>query len=469
MFISHEIFNGSIPNVCMQQILRATDCTGWNDVYVGCSGLFSFERAFKQINPNAKFYGNDVSLMSAAIAAYSRGESVPFKFKGRVAHWEKWLEGAGYRDRISAMLLCLYLGRVYRSDNDYNNRHWRYYEARFDQYIQKLGLQVDDLAAQMDLTGYFSGDFIDHLERGIEKDAALIISAPFIQGWYEKWFRFIEENIEWEQPTYNMWSPENFPALIDRMDESGCNYVAVYKDELPDRNMIAYHRLGMKPPFYVYANRKRVSSVVNRSLSGAGTAFNFTAIDIDKLNKDSKVEIFACKAGSADYIKSLYLQENIPWTSGPVNFLIYVDKMLAGILTFSASKVGMGDISRTESLYLLSDTSTTRYGRVSKLIAMIAKSEDVLHYAENRLLKHAECKAVLTTVRSNHPVSMKYRGIFKKISTKEPAPGERSGAKFIVNYAGLRDERGPQQIYAEWFAKSFKDDRNRNVKTSYSK
>jgi hypothetical protein len=453
----------------MQQILRATDSESWDKVYVGCSGLFSFERAFKLINPTARFYGNDVSLMSAAIAGYQMDEPVPFTFKGRVAHWEGWLVGASYRDRIAAMLLCLYLGRVYRTENDYNLRHWRYYEARFDQYVQKLGLQVDHLAAQMDLSGYYSGDFIDHLDKGIEEGAALIISAPFIQGWYERWFKFIEENIEWEDPSYKLWSPDQFPELIDKMDASGCNYVAVYKDELPDRNMIAYHRLGMKPPFYVYANRKKVSSVVNRSLSGSGTPFEFKGVDIDNLSKDTKIEVFSCKAGYADYIKTLYLQENIPWTSGPVNFLIYADDMLAGILTYSASKAKVGDIDRLESLYLLSDTATTRFGRVSKLIAMLAKSGDVLHYAENRLLKHAECKAVLTTVRSNHPVSMKYRGIYKIITRKEAAAGERSGAKFIINYAGMRDDRSPQAIYDEWFSKSFKDDRNRTVKTSYAK
>ena len=469
MFVSHEIFNGSIPNVCMQQILRSVDHQRWTDVYVACSGLFSFERAFHKVNPNARYHGNDVSLMSAAIAGYAMGQPVAFTFKGRVAHWEARLHGASYRDRIAAMLLVLYLGRVYRTENDYNLRHWAYYEANFDAMISKLGGQVDDLASQMNLTSYYSGDFVDHLKAGMEKGAALVVSAPFIQGWYEKWFRFIAENIEWAEPKYNLWNPDSFPELLTTLEGGGSDYVAVYKQDLPDRQLVAYHRMGMKPPFFVYANCKRVSSVVDHSLSGVGTPFAFKAVEIAKLKADSKIEVFVSKAGQADYIKSLYLQENIAFTSGPVNFLIYVDDALAGILTFTASKVKVGEYKQAETLYLLSDTATTRFGRVSKLIAMIAKSAAVLHHAEGRLLKHRECRAIVTTVRSNNPISMKYRGIYELLARKEPAEGERSGAKYVINYAGLRDERTPQEIYAEWFKKHFRDDSARKITTSYAK
>lgn len=452
----------------MQQILRATDYTNWKDVYVACSGLFSFERAFAKVHPGARYHGNDVSLMSRAIAAYAMDEEVDFTFKGRVAHFEERLNGASYRDRVAAMLLVLYLGRVFRTENKYNEAHWRYYEENFDHYVAKLGQQADHLAAELSLTSYHNGDFREHLAEGMEKGAALIISAPFIQGWYERWFRFINENLEWDEPSYDMWNPEKFPDLISELDASGCDYVAVYKDELPDQNLIAYHRMGMKPPFFVYANKKRVGSVVDESLSGSGMPFRFNPTDIGKITKDSKVEVFVCKAGHADYIKSLYLQENIPWTSGPVNFLVYIDDMLAGILTFSPSKFAVGDFAKSEILYLLSDTATTRFGRVSKLLAMLAKSKHILRHAEARLLKHNECKSVLTTVRSMNPVSMKYRGIFKLAARKEAGNEERSGAKYIINYAGVPVDLAPQEIFDIWFKKHFRDDRSRTVKTSYS-
>ena len=130
MFISHEIFNGSIPKICMQQILRSVDASEWSSVYVGCSGLFSFERALRKVAPAAQFHGNDVSLMSQVFADYALGKPLSFRFSGRVAEWEKWLAGKDDRTRIGALLLALYLGRVFRTENEYNRRHWRYYECQ---------------------------------------------------------------------------------------------------------------------------------------------------------------------------------------------------------------------------------------------------------------------------------------------------------------------------------------------------
>jgi hypothetical protein len=120
------------------------------------------------------------------------------------------------------------------------------------------------------------------------------------------------------------------------------------------------------------------------------------------------------------------------------------------------------------SVYLLSDTSTTRFGRVSKLIAMVATSQAVLQAVAPKTT-HRPIEWVATTVRSMNPVSMKYRSIYQKVAVKEAGPGERSGAKYIVNYAsGVRPET-PQEIYRTWRRKYFKDDRKRRVTTSYAK
>lgn len=453
MFQSNEIFNGSIPPVCMMQILRAVDFSSWKACYVGCSGTFTFERAIGSRHPSLPMHGNDVSLMSAVIAGTAMGKPEPFTFKGRIAHWEDMLQGATELERAGALILALYLGRVYNGKSEHARRHWLYYENRFPDMVEKCAAQVLQLASGLKLQSYYAGDFRAHLRRGIEEGAGVIVSAPFISGWYEKWFKFINENIDWSPPAYEMWNPDHFPALMDEIDASGAPYVMVYKDRINEDRLACYHRIGMKPKFFVYTNTRATGSVVDHSSTDRGTPFKFEACDISRLTDKTKVEIVRCKAGYADYIKSLYLQENIAWTSTPLNFLIYLDDMLAGILSFAMPKHNIGEFKTTEYVYLMSDTATTRFGRVSKLIAMLASQVDVLRVASSKLMHRRPVKAVVTTVRSNNPVSMKYRGIYEVLARKEPPAGERSGAKYIINYVTAPRDQTPDQIYAEWFSR----------------
>lgn len=469
MFQSNEIFNGSIPPVCMMQILRAVDFSTWKECYVGCSGTFTFERAITSRWPKLPMHGNDVSLMSAVIAGFATGKHEQFTFKGRVAHWEELLGEANEIQRAGALILALYLGRVYGGKSEHHKRHWAYYENRFHEMVEKCGAQVLQLASGLKLQSYYAGDFRHHLRKGIDEGAGVIVSAPFISGWYEKWFRFINENLDWSPPGYDVWNPDHFPTLMDEIDASGAPYVMVYKDRVNEERLVCYHRIGMKPKFFVYSNTKRTGSVVDHSSSERGTPFKFEPVDITRLNENTRVEIVQCKAGYADYVKSLYLQENIAWTSTPLNFLIYLDGMVAGILSFAMPKHNIGDFKTTEYVYLMSDTATTRFGRVSKLIAMLASQIDVLRVASRKLLHRRPVNAVVTTVRSNNPVSMKYRGIYDVLARKEPPAGERSGAKFIINYVTAPRDQTPDDIYAEWFRKHFKDDRQRKVTTSYAK
>ncbi|XWN29729.1 MAG: hypothetical protein ROR55_19825 [Devosia sp.] len=467
MFQSREVFLGALPPVAMMQILRVIDFSTWKKAYVACSGTFTFERAIGQVYPGLEFHGNDVSLLSGALAGLALGEAVPFHFKGRLAHWEEWLEGRPYIDRVGAMILGLYLGRQYGGQSEYAQRHFRHYEADWDTRVQAAAESAATLARDIPIKSYFAGDLREHLRKGIEADAGVIISAPFNEGWFEKWFRFITENIEWDPPSYDMWSPDMFPALLEEIDASGAPYVAVYRDLIDGRTPTCICKIGMKPTYFVYAREER-GSLVNKASNTGGKPFRFTPVDIDKIHAGSQVEVVLTKAAYADYIKGLYLQETIAFTSAPLNFLVYIDDMLAGILSFSGPKFASKEWG-SEYLYLLSDTCTTRYGRVAKLIAMLARCEAIARVAGRKLVKRGVAKGILTTVRSNRPASMKYRGPYKSMARREAGPGDPPGGKYIINYgADVRDQT-PQDVFDEWFKRHFKDDRDRRITNSYDK
>lgn len=467
MFISHEIFNGSIPKVCMQQIISAADPTDWGEVYVGCSGLFSFERALKLIAKDATMHGNDVSLMSAAMAALARGETCEFRFKGKVSHWEEMLAGQTYATRVGALMLCLYLGRVYRTDNDFNRRHWRHYENRFLETAFAMRDQCVELASQLELDSYWGGDFRDHLRRGAEKGAALVISAPFIEGWYEQWFKFISENIEWDAPSYDIWSPDDFPPLLEELAETGSPYIAVYREDIGRSDLKIYHRRGVKPKFFVYSNAMKRSSIVDEGSLKPAVPFRYSPVTLEDYTPDAKVTVRPCLAGNANYVKEIFLQENIMWTQAPANYLVFIGEKLLGCLSIGAGKHSFETHSPKHTLYLLSDTCVTRNYRSSKLLTMLARCRVIADHAQAIAMAGYQCEAITTTVRSNMPVSMKYRGIYKKLWA-EDLTDDMSGAKHKIIYGSPCRDETFDQVYAEWFKKHFKDDSKRKIRNSHA-
>ena len=94
---------------------------------------------------------------------------------------------------------------------------------------------------------------------------------------------------------------------------------------------------------------------------------------------------------------------------------------------------------RSDSVYLLSDFSVRRERRLAKLIAMLAMSGDALQVAERRLL--LRFSKVRTSVFTDKPVSMKYRGIFD-------LEARRQG---FLNYVSEARRVPLADIYREWF------------------
>lgn len=246
-----ELFNGSIPPELLAQILNAVDFSSWSSVWVGCSGTFSFERGIAKRYPGVPLYGNDVSIISAVIASVARNEPLDFQFTNKLAYWEELLAGRPYLDRAAALILCMVLAGQFRGNSVHSRKHWAYYERDLDASLERPRERLLGMAKELHLADYMPGDFRDHLKRCGEAGGGFIVSAPFVKGFYEGWFKFINENIAWKEPSYDLWNPDDFPTLIDQIDGMGIPYIAVYKEPIEGKHVACYYRKGMHPPFYV--------------------------------------------------------------------------------------------------------------------------------------------------------------------------------------------------------------------------
>lgn len=97
------------------------------------------------------------------------------------------------------------------------------------------------------------------------------------------------------------------------------------------------------------------------------------------------------------------------------------------------------EIGPTTALYVLSDFSIDGRRRLAKLVAMLASGqEQVLQFDRRRVQRTGW---VTTTAFTDKPVSMKYRGIYKRLSKK---PGK-------LNYASEVRRVSNADIYADWW------------------
>ena len=93
-------------------------------------------------------------------------------------------------------------------------------------------------------------------------------------------------------------------------------------------------------------------------------------------------------------------------------YLVFYDKYLIGGFGFDYPKMQEYDV------WLLSDFCTNNtIPRLSKLILLIVKSKCVQQSVSRKM--HMASNTCYTKVYTHAPVSMKYRGVFKKISKED--------------------------------------------------
>lgn len=262
-------------------------------------------------------------------------------------------------------------------------------------------------------------------------------------GDYEKQFEFIHKNVDWPAPTYDLYDPKRLCDVVDKIHDSGVPYCILTDQVLEGRKPILEYVTGRKVPHFCYANTQDSSY---RHFVTGQTQFPHKPIALEKLTAQSKVTVVQADHNEVNWIKDMYLQRSIVHTGGMMNFFVYVDDMLLGALVFTLAKYPTYNNETTQAIYLLSDVTTTREAKLSKLVARLASSNSVLRKLNIRYLNRFNL--VVTTARSHNPVSMKYRGIYELLS-RRPADDPTEGN--ILQYGCRASDETPEQMYQWWW------------------
>ncbi|EDQ2393903.1 hypothetical protein RU50_004987 [Salmonella enterica subsp. enterica] len=422
------MFVGSLPKKLITQMLINIQLKP--DVYIGCSGSFRIEHAIKNMMPEKKVSGNDVSLLSCSVGHLLTGQRMDVEFTGRLEPLNM-LRGDAVAN-TAAVCLAVMLSR-FKGNNQYSLAHFAHVLRNLADYHRDEKEKLLRYTDGFSLDGFHAGDFHHQIEAARENDGTLIMFAPTYKGGYENLYKFVNENTKWDSPSYGMWDPENIGDLVLELQDNNQNFAIITDrrlDSVAPRMMFA----GGNKPVFLYANDARSSL---RREHKKSQPFRYKVIDPDAVKADSRVEITQLTSQQLNFLKDVYLAKGINHKNGMINFGVFIDGMLAGAFIFSLSQYG----DKIHGIYMLSDFSTTRLRRISKLIPMLATSRDVINLVNRKYV--IDIQSVSTTAFTRNAVSMKYRGIFELVKRGEG----------FLNYESAVREQTPQEIYLTWYRK----------------
>lgn len=448
-------FLGVLPTKLVATIGRVCRPEEWPAVYVACSGTFRIERGLRALHEGIRLHSNDVSLFSTAVGRAALNDPLPFRFKGELAFIEE-LGLEAPRDRISAILVALNYAGFVRGKvvNRFKQAHAAHMRSSFRAYVADTRKRVDRVMDEIRIERYFGGDFRDHIEAAIEAKAGVLAFPPTFRGGYEKMFQFVHDNVEWDPPPYRLYDPEKETGdVLERLNASGIPFF-FYTDHPVEghKPQVMLEQKGKRP---VFGYARAAGASYNRSVT-KGKPFAYKAVDLAKLHKKTRLSIAPVPESHATFLRETYLKKTIAFGQGDYSVLVYLDDMLAGLISYRKPMTSASDV-----LYVLTDLATTREGRIAKLIARVATCREVVAPLERRLIRRF--RKVRTTAFSDHPEAMKYRGSWAVETRKEV---NALHGRYAINYLSDLRLEPAQSCFAWWWQRDGQREvaaaRNRN-------
>lgn len=427
------MFVGAIPRQVISQLLDVVPLESFSEVYVCCSGSFRLERSIRQRHPSLALHGNDVSLLTCALGRLAVGKPLAFRFVEQLAWLEETLAGADSTRRLAGIVVASEIAR-YSSASLFAERYREHYRSHIDDFLDRALTRLGKILSELSLAGFRCGDFREHADRAVEARAFVVASPPTYKSGYERLYKFIDANTDWERPAYEVWDPKHLGDWIRSLEERNAAYAVVSDQVLEGLNACVEYSTPRMKTLYVYANARACS--LRRSTHRA-IPFQYRPVDPCALTRDTKVALVPVDAAKIMFLRHVYLSNKILPSTGDLNFLVYLDDCLAGAFCYQRDRRGAVD-----QVYLLSDFAITRAQKVSKLIALLATSRAAVRRFEMRNL--ARITSVFTTAFTDRPASMKYRSVFRVYSRR---PG-------LVNYQSPVRDESPQQLYRRWWDKT---------------
>ena len=370
-------------------------------IYVGCSGNFTIERIIAGMGIK-QVHSNDVSLYSCAVGSHLAGEDLEISIKDDAFRWLEPYMGKGI-ENISTLLLCSDMFKFMGLRHKYDSRMWQGYKIQWDGLYDKTRELVTKALDGIHLDSFTPGDCVDFIQDAPEECMALCF-PPTYKGGYERLYKAVDRVFAWDAPQYTMFDDARFEVLQEEMKR---RTIWVISRDKPVEELEPYLRGLVKPsrtakPVCMYAGMGNARFTTPR-----------TKTEILKVGRlDGEIQgdlrLIYITSGQMNLLRAEYLKASINPASTTINLGVMVGDKLIGAIGLT-SPMFLGNFC---DVYLMADFAIrpTIYRRLAKLVLAAAVSKEVQAIAEQNMAKKVE--TIGTTVFTDKPVSMKYRGLF---------------------------------------------------------
>jgi hypothetical protein len=453
------MFKGSIPATMRRMLREVIDSWHVDALAVGCSGNLTIERSLA--DTAIALGGNDVNIYSCTVGQALAGQDRPLAVN------PAWQAEFGWMgdyldtpvDRAATMIVASdmldgpQLGTT--KDRPYFQARRRGFTA---QWPRLHAGTAQRLAAIRPLEEWHTGDVGEWLDQIGDRPFASF--PPFWGGGYERMFANLSAVFDWDEPSYPTLTPDRIDGLLAAMTDRPhwCLGLLERHEHLEPRYIGRSVTTAGGLPIHVYASSGPSRVVVPRTpTEPAGLA---TLTRGDRLTGDLNLRVLPFP--QFESLRRRYLDPSIRGTATPDACFVLCDgDRVLGAFGLQGDAPTIGGVAAVRSLlgvrhhpavYLLSDfaVAPVDYPRLSKLVVMAVVSAEVHELAE-RLLRR-RWRGVATSVFSDNPVSMKYRGVMDLVD-RQPLKGRgRSGSDkpWRLNYAAALPRWTLAEAWSEW-------------------
>lgn len=423
------MFTGSINQPTRKLLYNLRGQFRGREIYVGCSGNFTVEGILRDVGT---LHSNDVSLYTYALGRYLVKEPVDYELKDEELSWitDWWKSDL---DKVVTMVMSMdYLEYWYKRSNSYYNRMAEGYKADWGKVFDLSKAKLER-ALDIPVKSYFNGDVVNHFESAPE-EAVLIAFPPTYGGGYEKLYEYLERAYSWCGAEYEMVTPEAMFSRLAEIAQNHDNWLLMSDQIKPEYPLFAKVQSDDKhKPVYLYG------TVTEKFYMTSFSTYENVPFKPIKDREINDLKLVKLSIPQYRYLRAMYLKKSIVGSDFVILALAVLnqDDDLIGVLSFSSLVSGTVQMTLDMSV----ERMQNKHKKLSKLILLVSQTEEIQNLMQNSI--GATVSLIQTTVFTDKPVSMKYRGVYDLHSKEEGKLiyRARAGTHKLADVVGIWKEK----------------------------
>lgn len=430
------MFTGKVPQearAIIEQLLEGRK----GDLFVACSGNYTIDHMASAMGFTV--HSNDVSLYSKLVSDILIGTDTEVE----VLHpdltqvFDEW--GDSPYKKLCQVMFAVRIAGFAPCKNEYQKMFYgaylegglKYYEAAIVKFEKN---QVFDFK----IKDFHYGDFREFLNKNQERGICCGF-PPTVKGGYEKLFEFIETSFEYERAKYEIYDPKTADETILEYLQNGEHifYLDTEPEILAEYQTAKVKLDSNRKVIYLYSSlKKSMDYLIEKKKPEYVSVYNLLSHD-HVFSKKDLIEISPCSTKEVNHWKAFFMSAKVDYTEGgDIGLAFLCNKKAFGFAVFKDMNGGL-DFSFLHSDFVIN----MKEARVSKLLILLLKANEI-RSALSRFYK-VYYTGIFTSVYTEKPISMKYRGVFDLMRR------EKGKLVYRTEFTGQK----AKEIYNNWFHK----------------